>query len=99
MVAVVILLSPDGPELLLAFPLGLVMFFADVFRSLDSPAMWFLDVPLMIAPYVIYVLLLSAILCARKWRTFGIASLLLLCILLLNVAGCRTMIKGLSRIQ
>jgi hypothetical protein len=87
---IVYVLNSMQLQLILAFPLGLMMFFFDAKVSNEYLA------PLLIFPYCLYFLLFMAIFVARKWTTFSTVCLILIGVLLLNLAGCR---HGLSYVQ
>jgi hypothetical protein len=89
-------LNPIWLQLVLVFPMGLTMLFAGAFPLKNTPA---LAVPLMMAPYCLYVVLLVAMFGARKWLTFGVICFILAGVVLLNLAGCRQITAGLSGIH
>lgn len=90
------ILNPIWSQMLLVFPIGLTMLFAGSFPLKNAPA---LAVPLMMAPYCLYVVLFVAMFSARKWISFGIVCLVLMCVILLNLVGCRQITTGLSGIH
>src|SRR6266436_8482678 len=92
------IVNPVWSQLVFAFPLGLTMLAAEPLQRLDPRLRALLMVPLMAVPYLLYILLLTAMLFVRRWRTFGVVSLSLLCLLLLNLAGCGKLIESLSHI-
>jgi hypothetical protein len=95
---IVYILNPSELQLMLAFPLGLSIFFENLFWTIrDFPKA--LLAPFVIASYGLYVLLFVAMFGARKWRTFGIICFILGCVLLLNLAGCRQITTELSEIH
>ena len=51
------------------------------------------------ASYGIYIALFIVFCRIHKWKWFGLACVILFCLLLLNVSGCQQMLKGLGSIN
>lgn len=81
-------------QLILAFPLGLAMFFAHLFWTAKDFPITALS-PFVIASYGLYVVLFAAMFFTRKWGALGIICFILACVILLNVAGCRQITNGI----
>jgi hypothetical protein len=92
------ILNPIWLELAPTFPIGLAMLVAEPFQPINTSAGWIL-IPLVIASYCLYIVLFSGVFLAKEWRTFGIICFILICVILLNLAGCRQMATGLSEIH
>jgi hypothetical protein len=90
--------NPMWLELAPTFPIGLAMLVAEPFQPMNNSAAWIL-LPLVVASYCLYIVLFAGVFLAREWRTFGIIGFILICVILLNLAGCRQMAAGLSEIH
>jgi hypothetical protein len=97
--AILYLVNPMSLQLALAFPMGLPICFFDHIQIKNDAARSALAVPLMFGSYAVYLLLLALMLLARKWRTFSLALLLILCVSLVNIAGCHSLLQSLSDIH
>jgi hypothetical protein len=90
----VFILNAMELRLILAFPLGLAMFFAHIFWTAKDFPMSALA-PFVIAAYGLYVVLCVAVFVARKWSILGIICFILACVILMNAAGCRQIANGI----
>ncbi len=77
------------------FPYGLC---AILSMLLGSPQSEVLGVSLLVVSFAIYIVMLVSFIRTRTWIKFAVRCLVLLCLLLLNVAGCRMIAGGISRI-
>jgi hypothetical protein len=78
-------------QLMSLFPFGIAIL-------MGGPGSRFMGLTLVVISYVSFLAFLVAFIRARTWAAYGMLCLGFAILLLLNVAGCREVHKGLSKI-
>lgn len=84
------------------FPTGLAFLFipvADAARGINRGIAGVLAITVMAGSYLIYFVLLSITIRARRWAGFTGACLILACVFVLNIIGCHKMVEEMSKMH
>jgi hypothetical protein len=91
--------NPGSIQIVLLIPVGLIVFFFEHLRIQNESVRMMLGMPVVVAAYSIYGVLFALAVFARKWSTFRIVCLVMLGVLLMNIAGCSSILKAYSNIH
>ncbi len=87
-------------QLLCAFCIGLSFLLIDWLRPyLGVKTPTGIALGIVLPPLVVYIILLFRFIFVRRWINYALLCVILGCVLVANVAGCREVMKGLSEIH